>query len=131
MNTSIKYIRLVDGTDIVSEVNHDDWQNKNMVELFDPMRLYVFPSFMNPVEPTNDHSSTLYMTEWVPWAPNPVKILLNNIVAITDVDMNMAEHYESSRSGESTPDLPESLEELDELRDVFNEVVKNKKRTLN
>ena len=64
-------------------------------------------------------------------APNPVKILLNNIVAITDVDMNMAEHYESSRSGESAPDLPESVDELDELRDVFNEVVKNKKRTLN
>jgi len=154
MDYKVKYIQFNNGTELISRVDFEDWENTNHIRLYDPYRLYPIPPFLNLGD--TDHQ-TLILIKWLPWTEDSyINIMTNNILVVTDVSARMQEYYDTSiqrsieelidrefRKFEEVPEPPlfddelESIEgegvegeSVEELAELLTEITKLKKRVL-
>ena len=150
----LKYIQLVDGTEIISKVDSDDWEKNRYVKLYEPLRLYSIPPFFGPDPNTGQ---TILLIKWLPWTDDIfVNLSIDRISVVTNINKSMVDFYNqttqkyTNMKSSATEDfnkitlddigisIEAELEEenkepenLDELAEVFNRLVKNRKRILN
>ena len=152
MSPKLKYIQLNNGTELISKVNHENWE-VNGIELIDPLKLYVIPPFLSPVP---SESQTIILIRWLPWADDvPITISPNKLLVVTNVSKVMTEYYnttlqkyiaaaiegepesfnkiamsevaEIEKELDNIEDLP-APKDLEELTELLNQLAKSKKK---
>ena len=152
MSPKLKYVQLNNGTELISKVNHENWE-VNGIELIDPLKLYAFPPFLSPIP---NESQTIMLIKWLPWTDDlSITISPNKILVVTNVSNTMTEYYDTTlqkyidaaMEGESETfnklvmsevteiekeldnieDLP-APKDLEELTELLNQLAKSKKK---
>ena len=143
-----KYIQLSDGTEIISNIDSNDWENSRYIKLYDPLRLYSIPPFMSP-NPTE--AQTILLIKWLPWTDDAfVTLSIDRISVVTNVTKAMNTFYDDTvqkynklESSEleqfnkiSLADIGiaveeeaaenETAESLNELAESFNQLLKKR-----
>jgi hypothetical protein len=126
LETTVKFMRLVSGEDIISEINEDGKVN---LLLTNPMRVLVDADL-------DVGKQTIYMHTWIPQGiakGNMCNINKKDIVFVAEIEEDIKEYYKGLVFDlfEDRPALKKEKEYIDEDKKVISFTSKSNKDKLN
>ena len=86
---TVKHLVLDSGVELMSSVDHTDWETKGYVLLLDPFMLEFNPMLAY----MRGSQDSIGLTPWCPWSEENVVLKLDRIMAIVTVEKIMEDRY--------------------------------------